>query len=156
MVSVLFLTTRHNIFCFEKACFLNLQYVTVASIFYEKGVFEAILELKNLPYLAHEENKRRYDGIEVGDILTDIPVESVGPMETAQRLVELLETSAHHGFPVIDSETKRFLGLVRRDQIAALLECGVFDRTLRNNVVSSAWARPQAGVEKTPLMSKLD
>ena len=88
--------------------------------------------------------------------MTGCPVESVGPMETADSLVKLLGTSIHHGFPVIDPDTKRFLGLVRRDQIAALLECGVFDRTQRGNTISSAWARPQAGVENTPLMSKLD
>lgn len=123
----------------------------VASLIYKKGVFEAVLEWKDLPYLSGEENKRRYDGIEVGDIMTDCPVESVRPMENAKTLVALLERSTHHGFPVIDPETKRFLGLVRRDQIAALLECGIFDQSTGNRA-SSAWARPQTGVEKSPLM----
>lgn len=49
----------------------------------------------------------------------------------------------------MDPKTNKFLGLVRRDQIAALLECGVMDR---NPATNTAWSRPRAGVEKTPLM----
>ena len=69
------------------------------------------------------------------------------------------------GFPVIDPLTKAFLGLVRRDQIIALIECGQFedvtdeevDMDGSNNTTSSdsrskrLWT-PKAGVTKTPLM----
>jgi hypothetical protein len=53
---------------------------------------------------------------------------------------------------VVDPKTNKFLGLVRRDQVVALLECGVFDRNLGISAVTPAWTRPRAGVEKTPLM----
>ena len=53
---------------------------------------------------------------------------TVHPYERAMDLVELLDNSIHHGFPVVDPVTKKCLGLIRRDQIAALLECGVFEK----------------------------
>ena len=43
-------------------------------------------------------------------------------------LVALLEKSNHNGFPIVDKDTRRFLGLVKRKQIAALIECGVFSQ----------------------------
>jgi hypothetical protein len=50
-----------------------------------------------------------------------------GPRERAHTLVRVLRESEHNGFPIVDPSTKKFLGLVRRDQLVALLECGVFD-----------------------------
>ena len=111
--------------------------------------------LKNLPYLDNSLIQRRYDAIEVADIMSEGNVQLVAPRETARSLVEILERSTHNGFPVVDPETKKFLGLVRRDQIAALLECGVFDKTYMvgdGDNATPAWARPQSGVDKSPLM----
>ena len=45
----------------------------VASCIYEKGVFEAVMEWKHLPYLDQKENKRRYDAIQVKEIMSDPP-----------------------------------------------------------------------------------
>lgn len=105
------------------------------------------MKLKKLPYLDHEDKYWRYDAIEVGEIMADIPVQSVAPVETVGRIVKLLRESRHNGYPVIDPNSKKFLGLVRRDQLAALIECGVFE-------AEPLWTRPQAGSSKTPLMSK--
>ncbi|CAB9516755.1 Putative chloride channel-like protein CLC-g [Seminavis robusta] len=125
----------------------------VASLITKDGVFEAVMVLKKVPYLEQNVNKRRYDAIEVGDIMWEGPVVSVSPREQVHRLVTLLATSGHNGFPVIDPQTKKFLGLVRRDQIAALIECGVFDKSFVGGVEETpAWARPQTGVDKSPLM----
>ena len=55
---------------------------------------------------------------------------------------------------VVDPTTHKFLGLVRRDQIVALIECGVFDRNPNLNSSTPAWLRPREGVEKTPLMMR--
>ena len=55
------------------------------------------------------------------------PPITVGPREKAHTIVRLLRESIHNGFPVVDPKTKRFLGLVRRDQLVALLECGIFE-----------------------------
>jgi CBS domain-containing protein len=121
----------------------------VASLIYPYGVFDAVMKVKKMPYLDHEGGHNRYDAIEVGDILADCPLETVRPRMQAHDLVELLEKSKHNGFPVVDATTKKYLGLVRRDQIAALLECGVFDKSIGG---SQAWARPESGLDKTPLM----
>jgi hypothetical protein len=111
--------------------------------------------LKNLPYLDNSSIQRRYDAIEVADIMSEGNVQLLAPRETARRLVDILERSTHNGFPVVDPETKKFLGLVRRDQVAAILECGVFDKKFTGgdaSDVTPAWARPESGVDKSPLM----
>jgi hypothetical protein len=133
-------------YCYPKTLSINFAtLIPVASLIYKKGIFEAVIALRKLPYLDHAENKRRYDAIEVCEIMSNSPVESVAPVETAERLVELLQTSSHNGFPVIDPKFKKFLGLIRRDQIAALIECGIF-------VDKPTWTRPKPGADKTPLM----
>ena len=129
----------------------------VASSICEKGIFEAVMAWKGMPYLDQKENKRRYDGIQVSEIMSDPPVETVHPYERATDLVDLLEHSTHHGFPVVEPTTKRFLGLVRRDQIAALLECGVFDKGANGgeevrNARRSTTTRPRSRMPTKPLM----
>lgn len=76
------------------------------------------------PMLFAVTSARVYDMIEVGDVMTE-PAITLRPFEKAIELVRLLETATSHGFPVVDHNGK-FLGLVRRNQIVALLECGVF------------------------------
>ena len=131
----------------------------VASLIYKKGIFEAVMEWAKLPYLDDEENKRRYDAIQVREIMSEPPMETVKPFELAKDLVNLLRNSVHNGFPVVDPMTNKFLGLVRRDQIAALLECGVFEPSNENVSLDKAvrspcstMNRPYFGVEKNPLM----
>lgn len=126
--------------------------VPVASLIYPDGVFEAVMKVKKMPYLDHEGGHRRYDAIEVGDILANCALEAVSPRMKAIDLAQLLEKSCHNGFPVV-GENMQYLGLVRRDQIAALLECGVFNKSIGEKS-TSAWTRPESGLEKTPLMRK--
>ena len=56
------------------------------------------------------------------------PPEVLEPRMCVGDLVVLLEKSNHNGFPIVDKDTRRFLGLVKRKQIAALIECGVFSQ----------------------------
>jgi len=139
----------------------------VAGLIHEHGLYETAIEVNYYPYLDHEEMKW-YDIFMVKDIMSAPPV-TLGPRERAHTLVKLLRESSHHGFPVVDPYTKRFLGLIRRDQIVALLECGVFDDSdeassyysddddLSSSRATSAattpdqWT-PRAGVGKSPLM----
>ena len=96
----------------------------VASFVHPEGIYKLSITLQGYPYLEPKES-RMYDMIQVGDVMSQ-PVVTLRPRETARHLVELLEKSYLHGFPVVD-ENGRFLGLVRRNQIVALLECGVFE-----------------------------
>jgi len=84
------------------------------------------MELKNFPYLEHHV-KREYDIHKVSGIMSTPPV-TVNTIESAKSIEILLRNSPHHAFPVIDltSSNKRFVGLVRRDQLVALIECRYF------------------------------
>jgi H+/Cl- antiporter ClcA len=92
------------------------------------GLYEVGIEIKSYPYLEHEEVKH-YDVFDVGNIMS-APPRCLNYRETASTIARLLEESTHNGFPVIDKSVEgdegRFLGLVRRDQLVALLECGIF------------------------------
>ncbi|KAL7549127.1 hypothetical protein ACHAWF_012401 [Thalassiosira exigua] len=99
----------------------------VAARIHSLGIFETVIEYKEYPYLWQEDLKRYYSAVEVKDIM-NTNIETLGPKERVGDLVRLLDTSKHHGFPIIESDTGRFLGLVKRAQIAALLECGLFSK----------------------------
>lgn len=97
----------------------------VAQLIYEDGIYEVLMKLKGYPYLDHSKDDC-YDVFIVRDIMSSPPV-TVREKERAIHLVELLRKTSFNGFPVVD-EHGRFKGLVRRKQIVALMECGIFER----------------------------
>lgn len=136
----------------------------VADLIYEHGLYEASIEVNGYPYLEHND-RRALDIFPVRDIMNPNPV-TIGPREEAISIVKLLGESEHHAFPVVDPDTSRFLGLVRRDQLVALLECGVFvdgesdgnmecdsdDEDLEEWFAASD-RTPKPGILKSPLMT---
>jgi CBS domain-containing protein len=136
----------------------------VADLISKHGLYEtAIIDVSRYPYLEREE-KKAYDMFTVADIMST-PVVTLGPRERVQRVVKLLRQVEHNGFPVVDPMTHEFLGLVRRDQLVALLEFGVFEKDETNGDSrapptshssgrsgSTPWT-PQPGVGKSPLMN---
>jgi H+/Cl- antiporter ClcA len=135
----------------------------VASFFHADGLYETSMALKHYPYMDHEPRKG-YDILEVQEIMSSPPI-VIGPVIKASHLVHMLQTTSHNGYPVVDPKTQKFLGLVRRDQILALLECGVFqenDQFDDNSSIQGASARsedsasitstPRPGIAKSPLM----
>lgn len=150
----------------------------------EHGLYEAAMEISHYPYLEHAEDKK-LDMFKVQQIMSAPPV-SLEPRERAQSLVRILKETVHNGFPIVsgnclssfsrrplsntscslqvDPFTKKFLGLVRRDQIVALIENGVYDDGYvadddsvgsmpchDSSRVSPDWT-PRPGVGKSPLM----
>jgi H+/Cl- antiporter ClcA len=123
------------------------------------GLYEIAMEVNNYPYLDHGTHKS-LDIFQVRDIMST-PVVTLRPQERAHTLVKLLRESEHNGFPIVDPITKKFLGLVRRDQLVALLECGIFDEDGFDDAESSRassgattpneWT-PKPGIGKTPMM----
>jgi len=95
----------------------------VGGIFNE-GIYEIMIELKNYSYLHHTAT-RSMDVVKTSDIMSH-PVLFLHPIEKAERIEWILLSCTHNGFPVVDKESGEFLGLVRRDQLVALLECGIF------------------------------
>lgn len=65
------------------------------------GVFEMVMEWKELPYLQHAEDLFKYDSIRVRDVMNK-PIITVSPRERAMDLVVLLRESTHNGFPVVE------------------------------------------------------
>lgn len=95
----------------------------VGSLFNE-GLYEILIEMKGYLYLEHGA-KRSMDVVKISDLMSH-PVECVFTVQTAGSIEELLLSTSHNGFPVVDKESGQFVGLVRRDQLVALLECGIF------------------------------
>ncbi|VEU42657.1 unnamed protein product [Pseudo-nitzschia multistriata] len=96
----------------------------VAHLIHEDGIYEVLMKRKGYPYLSHDKDDR-YDVFSVGDIMSSSPV-TLREKEQAVRLVEILRKTTHNGFPVVD-ENGVFKGLVRRKQIVALIEFGIFE-----------------------------
>lgn len=84
------------------------------------------MELKCYPYLEHEDN-HLYDINAVSDVMS-YPVVTMKKSDTAGNIVHILNTTSHNGFPVVD-DFDHLLGIVRRDQLVALLECGIYEET---------------------------
>jgi CBS domain-containing protein len=106
-----------------------------AYLIHKDGVYDVILKIKGFPYLEPAENKQSYDIFQVREIMCS-PVVTVPEKERAIDLVRLLRSSPHNGFPVVDKQ-ERFIGLVSRKQIVALIECGIFQKSNPDNDRSS-------------------
>lgn len=97
-----------------------------AYLVYKDGVYNVLLKIKGYPYLQPSEGRQSLDVFEVREIMSS-PVVTVREKERASRLVKLLTSCRHNGFPVVDQQG-RCKGLVRRKQIVALIECGIFQK----------------------------
>ena len=97
---------------------------------FNDGVYHIGMHLKGYPYLDLYV-KSGYDIANVTHIMTT-PVVTLKEIETVARLVRILKTTTHNGFPVVDA-SETFVGLIRRDQIVALIECGIYTDQQSNN-----------------------
>lgn len=93
------------------------------------------IHLKHYPFLEHE-IKESFDICTVSDIMSS-PVITLKAVEQAQYIENLLLTTNYAAFPVLDQETGQYAGLIRRDQLVALLECGFFLESLEEDVHKS-------------------
>lgn len=133
---------------------------SVAQVIKKDGIYETLIKLKGYPYLQHSDNKGCYDLFEVHEIMCKSFV-TLRERERVSKLVRILKKSRNNGFPVVDSKGK-LKGLVRRQQIVALIECGIFEKSQaddENACRSSTSASPQSdvwspkpGVASQPLM----
>jgi CBS domain-containing protein len=90
---------------------------------FNHGVYEIGMELKNFPYLEHHVH-HWYDLHTTKEIMTK-DVVTLNEYENAGTVEQILNTTSHNGFPVVD-DLGRFKGIIRRDQLVALLECRLF------------------------------
>ncbi|KAG7373885.1 chloride channel [Nitzschia inconspicua] len=110
-----------------------------AYLVHKDGIYDVLLKIKGYPYLEPAENKQSLDIFEVREIMSS-PVVTVQEKERAISLVKLLTACPHNGFPVVDKRGQ-FKGLVRRNQIVALIECGVFHKPNPDDDISSVSSR---------------
>jgi CBS-domain-containing membrane protein len=89
------------------------------------------MHMKELPYLEHE-IKESFDICTVSDVMS-APVVTLKGVEEAQHIEKVLLTSNHQAFPVLDQDTNQYVGLIRRDQLVALLECGLYLESLEEH-----------------------
>ena len=112
------------------------------------------LQYEGLPYLEHDNVKPSYDAIQVKDIMSKAPLQTLGSQEQVGDVVKLLQDSKHHGFPVL--ENGRYVGMIRRAQIAALIERGLFtkERVVRREEVNKSlhWHTESSNV--TPIQDQ--
>lgn len=90
---------------------------------FNDGIYHIGMHLKGYPY-RDLYVKSGYDIANVTCIMTR-PVVTLHEIEKVSRLVRILKETTHNGFPVVD-KSGTFVGLIRRDQIVALIECGVY------------------------------
>eukprot|EP00518_Triparma_eleuthera_P006908 CAMPEP_0182469172 /NCGR_PEP_ID=MMETSP1319-20130603/16646_1 /TAXON_ID=172717 /ORGANISM="Bolidomonas pacifica, Strain RCC208" /LENGTH=876 /DNA_ID=CAMNT_0024669451 /DNA_START=232 /DNA_END=2859 /DNA_ORIENTATION=+ len=91
---------------------------------FNEGVYEIGMELNGYPYLEHHV-RRKYDRHSVGSVMTPSPV-CLAEVEPASRVERVLNECGHNGFPVVKAGSGAFLGMVRRDQLVAMLNSRVF------------------------------
>ena len=82
------------------------------------------MHIKEYPFLEHE-IKESFDICTVSDVMS-APVVTLSGIEEAQNIENVLWTSIHQCFPVLDQDTNQYVGLISRDQLVALLECGLY------------------------------
>lgn len=108
------------------------------------GLYEIGMELNDYPFLDHHV-KKTLDMIPVSSIMSYPPM-TLGKLERAHTVERLLRESSHHGFPVVDKKNNSLVGLVRRDQLVALLEYGIFEDDKKHQTGTP-------GLSESPLMN---
>jgi len=88
-----------------------------------KGIYDMhIMELKHVPLL-ETMPEREMVSMEVRHVMAR-NVKCLEAVETVGRIIDLLETCFHNGFPVVYPGTKRLAGLMRRGVLHRVLEQG--------------------------------
>ncbi|KAK8936435.1 putative chloride channel-like protein CLC-g [Platanthera zijinensis] len=131
-VCVIILELTNNLLLLPLVMLVLLISKTVADSF-SGNIYDLILQLKGIPYLkGHTEPYMRQltvSGVAMG------PLRIFNGVEKVSNIVHVLETTGHHGFPVIDeppfSSTPVLFGLVLRSHLIVLLKKRDFLPTCR-------------------------
>lgn len=120
---VILLELTNNLLMLPLVMLVLLISKTVADSF-NKGVYDQIVKMKGLPYLeAHAEPYMRQ--LVAGDVVSG-PLITFSGVEKVGNILHYLETTGHHGFPVIDeppfTAAPELCGLVLRSHLLVLLK----------------------------------
>jgi len=89
---------------------------------FNKGIYDIHIDLKHVPLLEQRPEKQML-ALQASDFMTSAVV-TLDVVMKVESLVEVLEGCGHHGFPVLDPASKRFLGLVERSTLHHVLRLG--------------------------------
>lgn len=106
-----------------------------------EGIYEELMELRDYPYLDHKE-KPSYDSINTSDVMSKA-TKTIKMKPSARSIEDILATTPHSAFPVID-DTGHYRGMVRRDQLIAALECKIYIEAVENIGIGRASVRSTA------------
>jgi len=89
-----------------------------------KSIYEELMELKSITFLEHHPPSSTYL-MNVSDVM-QTSVVCVNEIETVARVVEILRTTTHNGFPVVkrsgDNRSVTYKGMILRKQLLILLQ----------------------------------
>ena len=92
------------------------------------SLFDAAMSFAGYPYI-EAETDRAFSRLTAEDVMT-APVVSLSEVETAQRIADVLKTTSHHAFPVVDTGEnathKHLIGMINRYQLEVLLRKRAF------------------------------
>ncbi|XVE63665.1 hypothetical protein DITRI_Ditri07aG0038000 [Diplodiscus trichospermus] len=124
---VIILELTNNLLLLPLIMLVLLVSKTVADAF-NGNIYVLIMKAKGFPYLeGHAEPYTRQ--LTVGDVVSG-PLQLLHGIEKVGNIVQILKTTRHHGFPVIDesehSKSPVLYGLILRDHLIALLKKRAF------------------------------
>jgi len=89
---------------------------------FNKGIYDIHIDLRHVPLLEHRPEKHMLS-LTAGDCMA-APVMCVPKIARVKALVDMMATTRHHAFPVIQPDTGRFVGMVERNIILYILLLG--------------------------------
>jgi len=90
--------------------------------YFNKGIYDIHIELKHVPLLEQKPEKQMI-ALQARDFMTPTVV-TLDAVVSVRQLHDVLFSCEHNGFPVVDPDTKHFLGLARRSTLHHLLRLG--------------------------------
>jgi len=88
-----------------------------------KSIYEELMELKSITFLEHHPPLTTHS-LTIKDVMASNPV-CINEIESLARIVEILRTTSHSGFPVVKGKDERgpiFRGFILRKQLLILIE----------------------------------
>jgi len=89
-----------------------------------KSIYDELMDLKSIPFLEHHPPHSTYE-LGVVDVMHS-NVKCINTIERLSKIVKLLETTTHNGFPVVSNEgperKKTYRGFILRNQLLILIQ----------------------------------
>eukprot|EP00300_Choanocystis_sp_HF-7_P011445 c17462_g1_i1.p1 GENE.c17462_g1_i1~~c17462_g1_i1.p1 ORF type:complete len:353 (-),score=76.81 c17462_g1_i1:83-1141(-) len=92
--------------------------------YFNHGVYEISLELKNVPFLDHQIH-HQFHVFQARHVMHPT-VHVVSLRDTVGNLLHVLQSTTHSGFPVVYPDSNRYAGFILRSQLLSLIDTLAF------------------------------